>query len=109
MAPYFPITICRSDGLLEITTKLGVEELNRPTPEQLNETPDNEGMVDCYRELDINEAKVVDWRRKLGGMLMRLLGGKEHAGRSSNFVTQRAGTYINKDRNYILKELPEGF
>jgi hypothetical protein len=80
MAPYFPVTVCRSDGLLEITTRLGAKELNRPTPTQLDETPDADGMVDCYRLLDISETKVVDWKRKLGGMLMRLLGGKEHAG-----------------------------
>lgn len=80
MAPYFPVTVCRSDGLLEVTTKTGVKELNRPTTTQLDETPDAGGTVDCYRLLDLNESKVVDWRRKLGGMLMHLLGGKEHSG-----------------------------
>jgi hypothetical protein len=80
MAPYFPVTVCRSDGLLEVTTKFGTKEHNRPTPTQLDETPDPDGMVDCYRKLDDNEPKAVDWRRKLGGMLMHLLGGKAHIG-----------------------------
>ena len=80
MSPYFPVTVCRSDGLLEVTTKMGVREYNRPTPDQLDETPDADGVVDCYRELDINETKFIDWRRKLGGMLMKLLGGRDHSG-----------------------------
>ena len=80
MAPYFPVTICRSDGQPEIITKGGVIELNQPTPAQLSDTPDANGNVDCYKKLGPEETKAVDWRRKLGGMLMNLLGGKEHSG-----------------------------
>jgi len=82
MAPYYPLTIERSDGQLEVITKAGVRELNQPTPAQLNDTPDKDGMVDCYKKLDPDEPKAIDWRRKIGGMLMHLLGGKAHAGNS---------------------------
>jgi hypothetical protein len=80
MAPHFPVTICRSDGQTEVITKTGIQELNRPTAAQLNGAPDAEGNVDCYKKLDYDEPKAVDWRRKLGGMLMHLLGGKAHSG-----------------------------
>jgi hypothetical protein len=80
MAPYYPVTVCRSDGQLEVITKSGMRELNRPTAEQLSDTPDANGSVDCYKRLDAEDPKAVDWRRKLGGMLMHLLGGKAHSG-----------------------------
>ncbi|KAF4632327.1 hypothetical protein G7Y89_g5800 [Cudoniella acicularis] len=92
MAPYYPITICRSDGQLAIATKGGLKELNQPTPQQQSDVQDANGNVDCYKRLDPDEPKAVDWRRKLGAMLMHFLGGKEHA-----------------DRNYILKEFPDGY
>jgi len=78
MAEYYPIIICRSDGLLEVTTKQGVREKNQPTAKQLDDTPDENGMVDCYKKLDPNEPKAVDWRRKIGGMLMQYLAGKDY-------------------------------
>lgn len=62
---------------------MGVKELNQPTPAQLDDTPDKDGMVDCYKKLDPDEPKAIDWRRKIGGMLMHLLGGKAHAGKFS--------------------------
>jgi hypothetical protein len=80
MAPYFPVTVCRSDGQFETITRGGVKELNQPTKEQLDDTPDANGNVDCYKKLSEDDPKAVDWRRKLGGMLMHLVGGKEHAG-----------------------------
>lgn len=64
----------------EVITKMGIRETNMPTAAQLSETPDMHGMVDCYRRLSHDDAKAVDWRRKLGGMLMHLVGGKEHSG-----------------------------
>ncbi|TVY55127.1 hypothetical protein LCER1_G003358 [Lachnellula cervina] len=92
MAPYWPFTIARSDGQLEIITRSGIREPNQPTTTQLNDTPDASGNVDCYRKIEPDDAKAVDWRRKLGGMYMHLLGGREWA-----------------DRNYIVSELPEGY
>ncbi|KUJ06873.1 uncharacterized protein LY89DRAFT_712404 [Mollisia scopiformis] len=95
MAPYYPLFVTRSDGLLEFITKTGVKELNQPTTAQLNDTPDANGNVDCYRSLEPDAEKAIDWRRKLGGMMMRELGGN-----SDEF---------SKTRNYILKELPDGY
>lgn len=80
MAPFFPVYIARSDGKLEITTKSGKKELNQPTDDQLDSSPDKRGVSDFYKKLEDGDAKEVDWRRKLGGMLMRELGGKEHQG-----------------------------
>lgn len=82
MAPYYPVTVCRSDGLLEVITKSGIRELNQPTPDQLSDKPDANGNVDCYKRLDVDDPKAVDWRRKLGGMMMHLLGGKAHSGKT---------------------------
>lgn len=89
MAPYYPLTIERSDGQLEVITKMGLVELNQPTATQLDDTPDNEGMVDCYKRLDPDEPKAIDWRRKIGGMLMHLLGGKAHAGNTPKALLMR--------------------
>lgn len=82
MANYYPVTICRSDGQLEVVTKNGIE-LNQPTPTQLDDKPDAKGNVDYYRRLSDIDAKAIDWRRKIGGMLMHILGGKAHAGSHS--------------------------
>ncbi|KAH8808918.1 transcription-silencing protein Clr2-domain-containing protein [Xylogone sp. PMI_703] len=93
MPAYHPVTVCRSDGQFEVALKNGSgKELNRPTPEQLDKTPDAEGYVDFYEPLGLEDTKAKDWRRKLGGMLMHVLGGKESAGKS-----------------YILKEFPEAY
>ena len=81
MPPYYPLICHRTDGQFEVATRSGVKEVNQPTAEQMNDTPDANGNVDCYKKLDTEDAKHVDWRRKLGGMLMHLLGGKEHAGK----------------------------
>ena len=80
MAPFYPVYIARSDGKLEITSKSRKKELNQPTAEQLDSTPDSKGVSDFYTKLEDGDAKEVDWRRKLGGMLVRELGGKEHQG-----------------------------
>lgn len=78
MAPLFPLYIARSDGKLEITSsKSKQRELNRPTEAQLDQSPNAKGVSDYYKELDFGDPKEVDWRRKLGGMLMREIGGKE--------------------------------
>jgi len=80
MAPYYPVTICRSDGQQETIIKNGTLERNQPEPKQLNDTPNAKGDVDCYRKIEDEDQKAIDWRRKLGGMLMHTLGGKAHAG-----------------------------
>jgi hypothetical protein len=61
-----------------ITLKPGKKEKNEPTSDQLDPKPDKEGVSDFYRLLSPNDTKHLDWRRKLGGMLIREIGGKEH-------------------------------
>ena len=79
MAPYYPLLICRSDGQFEVATRSNVKEVNQPTAQQMDDTPDANGNVDCYRKLEVDDAKHVDWRRKLGGMLMHLFDCEEGA------------------------------
>ncbi|TAQ83995.1 hypothetical protein B7494_g7678 [Chlorociboria aeruginascens] len=92
MAPYYPLTVLRSDGLFEVLLA-GKKELNQPTPKQLDSTPDANGLVDYYRKVDKDDLKAVDWRRKLGTLLMRVLDSKNQY----------------KRRDFILVDLPEGF
>ncbi|KAL8946578.1 MAG: hypothetical protein Q9222_007040 [Ikaeria aurantiellina] len=92
MAPYLPLYITRSDGKLEIQAKSRKKEINAPTSDQLDNRPDAKGNVDYFKELELGDAKEVDWRRKLGGMLVRETGGAEHTG-----------------SNYILAALPENY
>lgn len=79
MAPFLPLYIRRSDGRLEASGK-GSRESNQPTDAQLNSKPNSQGISDFYRECPLGDAKEVDWRRKLGGMLMRELGGADARG-----------------------------
>ncbi|KAL8844670.1 MAG: hypothetical protein Q9176_000770 [Flavoplaca citrina] len=92
MAPYRPIYLTRSDGKLEIVSKSRKKELNAPTADQLDSKPDAKGNTDYFKELELGDAKEVDWRRKLGGMLIREIGGQDHPG-----------------SNYILAALPENY
>ncbi|KAI4261275.1 MAG: hypothetical protein L6R42_003523 [Xanthoria sp. 1 TBL-2021] len=92
MAPYRPIYLTRSDGKLEILSKSRKKESNAPTADQLDSRPDAKGNTDYFKELELGDAKEVDWRRKLGGMLIREIGGQEHPG-----------------SNYILAALPENY
>lgn len=82
MAPYFPLYVSRSDGKLETVDKTKRTEPNCPTDDQLEGRQDGKGNSDYYKELELGDAREVDWRRKLGGMLIREIGGKEHPGNS---------------------------
>ena len=53
------------------------KEVNQPTSKQLDQKPDKFGVSDYYREVAIDEAKHLDWRRKLGGMLAREMDWKD--------------------------------
>lgn len=89
MAPYFPLYLSRSDGKLEImSSKTRKREVNAPTEAQLDERPDAKGVSDYYKELEVGDAKEVDWRRKLGGMLMREIGGKEQQGDLNHILVE---------------------
>jgi len=80
MAPYYPLYIRRSDGKLEVRASSKAKELNQPLAQQLNTKPNAQGISDFYRLCETGETKEVDWRRKLGGMLMREIGDKEPKG-----------------------------
>lgn len=74
MGRFFPLYVRRSDGKENIVNRHKIKEKNEPTPDQLDRKPDANGISDYYREVDIDEQKHLDWRRKLGGMLARELG-----------------------------------
>lgn len=101
MAPYYPLTVARSDGEPTVPTKQGVKEPNQPTEEQMSDKPDVAGNVDCYKKLGIEDAKHIDWRRKLGGMMMHLLGGKAHAGMPGCDVTFGIAAYPDRPQLHI--------
>lgn len=96
MPNYYPLTVARSDGQLEVITRTGVREGNEPTALQLNATPDKDGMVDCYKKLAPNDQKAIDWRRKIGGMLMHHLGAKAHSGNSLRTYVRRESLTISR-------------
>lgn len=76
MAPYYPLYIRRSDGKFQIKAH-GKPETNEPTSEQLDQSPNAQGVCDFYRICKADDPKLLDWRRKLGGMLIRELQAKE--------------------------------
>ena len=84
MVLFYPLYVRRSDGRLEVQAKGKRTEINRPTEEQLDQKPDKNGVSDYYREVEIEEPKHLDWRRKLGGMLAREMIGKETNGQAGN-------------------------
>ena len=85
MAPYFPLYLNRSDGRLEtISLKSKKKESNAPNEAQLNPKREVNGNRDYYKPIEVGDAKEVDWRRKLGGMLMKEIGEKEHSGKDIN-------------------------
>ena len=45
----------------------------------MDDTPNAKGVRDYYRPVEIGEPKEVEWRRKLGGMLMQEIGNADTA------------------------------
>lgn len=86
MTRLYPLYIRRSDGQQQVALK-GRREENAPTKEQLDRKPDAQGICDYYREILDDEVKHMDWRRKLGGMLMREIGGSDNQGRMYKSLT----------------------
>lgn len=80
MAPFYPLYVRRSDGKLEVKAGKARTEPNEPFKDQLDIKPNAQGISDFYRECKFGDAKEIDWRRKLAGMLMRELGENEHKG-----------------------------
>lgn len=109
MAPYFPLYISRSDGRLEtLSLKTKKKESNAPNAAQLNSNREINGNRDFYKAIEVGDAKEVDWRRKLGGMLMKEIGDKEHSGRETNSFLY-IKILICPGQKYILGALPENY
>jgi hypothetical protein len=84
MAPYYPVFISRSDGRLETTSlRTKKKEANAPNEALLNVNREVNGNRDYYKAIEVGDAKEVDWRRKLGSMLMKEIGDKEHSGNTN--------------------------
>ncbi|EDU42162.1 Clr2 domain containing protein [Pyrenophora tritici-repentis] len=93
MTPFWPIFPSKSDGQHIVNMK-GRPLRNGPTEEQLNMSPNDQGQRDFYRLIEKDDPKHQDWRKKLGGMLLRELGGKQ---------------YEDKWQQCILWEFPENY
>lgn len=82
MTQFWPIIPHKSDGREEIAGK-GLPLKNGPSAQQLDQTPNAQGQADYYRLIAKDEPKHTDWRKKLGGMLLRELGGPQYEGMPS--------------------------
>lgn len=74
MARFNLVHLVRSDGKIVVVSDSGRQENNRPTDEQLQQPADTRIALNYYAELSNDDDKVIDWRKKLAGMLMRDLG-----------------------------------
>lgn len=79
LTPFYPIFASKSDGL-DVVNQKGSVVRNGPTQEQLDRSPNAQGQCDYYRLIEKDDPKHIDWRKKLGGMLLREIGGKQHEG-----------------------------
>ncbi len=73
LTQFWPIFNTKSDGQ-DVVNQKGVVLCNGPTQEQLDRTPNEQGQSDYYRLIEKDEPKHIDWRKKLGGMLLREMG-----------------------------------
>lgn len=89
MAKFYPIYVRRSDGQLEVVGKAKRKEPNQPTEEQMDQKPDKNGVSDFYRQVQPDEVKNLDWRRKLGGMLARELNWADKGGQGMRVNTSK--------------------
>jgi len=81
LTSFWPIFAVKSDGH-DVVNQKGRVVRNGPTQEQLDRTPNEQGQCDFYRLIEKDDPKHLDWRKKLGGMLLREIGGKQHEGGS---------------------------
>ncbi|KAH4292519.1 hypothetical protein HBH98_152800 [Parastagonospora nodorum] len=77
LTQFWPIFAVKSDGH-DIVSQKGRPLRNGPTEAQLDRTPNEQGQCDFYRLIEKDDPKHIDWRKKLGGMLLREIGGKQH-------------------------------
>lgn len=80
LTTFYPIFASKSDGH-DIVNQKGSVLRNGPTQEQLDRSPNAQGQCDYYRLIEKDDPKHVDWRKKLGGMLLREIGGKQYEGK----------------------------
>lgn len=99
MAAPIGVTICRSDGVAEVTQN------NQVTVNGPKTDPDSNGRV--YQKLGPDDAKEFDWRKKLGTALMNHLNelepGRIDTGRSSYDRKVRITANDTRQRIYFEK------
>ncbi|MCJ1416102.1 hypothetical protein MMC32_002437 [Xylographa parallela] len=109
-----------SDGKLEVSMKKGEKgntgrkrEANGPTQAQLQKVKDSKGLYTFYQKLKVSHPKHIEWRRKLGGMLMREFGKKESQSKwfdeMPNHLYDLEVNSSTTDEGYILADFPENF
>lgn len=97
LTQFTPIFCLKSDGHETVTTK-GLVTKNAPSAQQLDQTPNEQGQADYYRPIDKDEPKHIDWRKKLGGMLLREIGGKAHEGGKTGAIMSLRGVGLIERR-----------
>ena len=112
MTLFYVLYVRRSDGKLETLSSKSQKEKNEPTLEQLDQTPNAQGVSDYYRPIAEDEPKYIDWRRKLGGMLAREIAGKDYQCIYLLRSSQIGSSVVNihtADKAYILHALPYNY
>lgn len=105
---FWPIFATKSDGQNVVNLRNKVER-NGPTEAQLNEKPNEQGIRDYYRTIYKEDPKHIDWRKKLGGMLLREIGGKQYEGMIARCILSTMLTMADKWQQCILWDLPENY
>ncbi|KAF3043081.1 hypothetical protein E8E11_004654 [Didymella keratinophila] len=93
LTSFYPIFASKSDGH-DVVNQKGAVVRNGPSQEQLDRSPNAQGQCDYYRLIEKDDPKHIDWRKKLGGMLLREIGGKR---------------YEDKWQQCILWEFPDNY
>jgi len=84
MSKFFPVMVHRTDGMLSTGSN---SEPNEPQQAQKETAVDAQGIADYLRKIDPDGEKAVDWRRKLGGMLMQILVGNDRTHRGMHHTS----------------------
>lgn len=79
LTSFYPVFASKSDGH-DVVNQKGSVVRNGPSQQQLDRSPNAQGQCDYYRLIEKDDPKHIDWRKKLGGMLLREVGGKQHEG-----------------------------
>ena len=106
------LIIGRSDGKRTVeNSKSRQKEDNQPTKAQLQKTVDSKGVQNYYQAVKIGHPKSMEWRKKLGGMLMNQLGKPydtcEFTGKVHIYTDPLAD--IRLAMEYCLADFPENY